>query len=83
MRHRTSTSWLPPRLIADGSVYRAVRALKNKRVETRQSVRSQHASVLFHTFGTCHWARKDSNSCEPLDVLKHLTSDYLKKKLGT
>lgn len=24
----------------------------------------------------------DDNSCEPLDVLKHLTSDYLKKKLG-
>lgn len=25
----------------------------------------------------------DDNGCEPLDVLKHLTSDYLKKKLGT
>jgi len=25
----------------------------------------------------------DDSSCEPLDVLKHLTSDYLKKKLGT
>ncbi len=25
----------------------------------------------------------DDNSCEPLDVLKHLTSDYLKQKLGT
>ena len=25
----------------------------------------------------------DDNSCEPLDVLKHLTSDYLKKKLAT
>lgn len=25
----------------------------------------------------------DDNSCEPLDVLKHLTSDYVKKKLGT
>ena len=25
----------------------------------------------------------DDNSCEPLDVLKHLTSDYLKAKLGT
>ena len=25
----------------------------------------------------------DDNSCEPLDVLKHLMSDYLKKKLGT
>lgn len=24
----------------------------------------------------------DANSCEPLDVLKHLTSDYLKQKLG-
>lgn len=24
----------------------------------------------------------DDNSCEPLDVLKHLTSDYLKKKLN-
>lgn len=24
----------------------------------------------------------DDNSCEPLDVLKHLTSDYLKQKLG-
>ncbi len=24
----------------------------------------------------------DDNSCEPLDVLKHLTSDYLKKKLA-
>ncbi len=24
----------------------------------------------------------DDNSCEPLDVLKHLTSDYLKKKFG-
>lgn len=24
----------------------------------------------------------DDNSCEPLDVLKHLTSDYLRKKLG-
>jgi len=24
----------------------------------------------------------DDNSCEPFDVLKHLTSDYLKKKLG-
>ena len=23
----------------------------------------------------------DGESCEPLDVLKHLTSDYLKKKL--
>ena len=23
----------------------------------------------------------DDNSCEPLNVLKHLTSDYLKKKL--
>lgn len=23
------------------------------------------------------------NSCEPLDVLKHLTSDYIKQKLGT
>ncbi len=25
---------------------------------------------------------EDAN-CEPLDMLKHLTSDYLKKKLGT
>jgi 3-methyladenine DNA glycosylase AlkD len=25
----------------------------------------------------------DDNSCEPLDVLKHLTSPYLTKKLGT
>ncbi len=25
----------------------------------------------------------DDNSCEPLDVLKHLTSDYLKQKLGS
>lgn len=25
----------------------------------------------------------DDNSCEPLDVLKHLTSDYIKDKLGT
>lgn len=25
----------------------------------------------------------DHNSCEPLDVLKHLTSDYIKEKLGT
>lgn len=25
----------------------------------------------------------DDNSCEPLDVLKHLTSDYLKKKLAS
>jgi 3-methyladenine DNA glycosylase AlkD len=25
----------------------------------------------------------DDNSCEPLDVLKHLTSDYLKTKFGT
>ena len=24
----------------------------------------------------------DDNSCTPLDVRKHLTSDYLKKKLG-
>jgi 3-methyladenine DNA glycosylase AlkD len=24
----------------------------------------------------------DDNNCEPFDVLKHLTSDYLKKKLG-
>lgn len=24
----------------------------------------------------------DDNSCEPLDVIKHLTSDHLKKKLG-
>ena len=23
----------------------------------------------------------DDNSCEPLDVVKHLTSDHLKKKL--
>ena len=23
----------------------------------------------------------DDNSCEPLNILKHLTSDYLKKKL--
>ena len=23
----------------------------------------------------------NDNSCEPLDVLKHLTSDYVKKKL--
>jgi len=26
---------------------------------------------------------KDGRSCEPFDVLKHLTSDYLRKKLGT
>jgi len=25
----------------------------------------------------------DDNNCEPLDVLKHLTSDYIKQKLGT
>ncbi|MCZ6688714.1 MAG: DNA alkylation repair protein [Planctomycetota bacterium] len=25
----------------------------------------------------------DDNDCEPIDVLKHLTSDYVKKKLGT
>jgi 3-methyladenine DNA glycosylase AlkD len=25
----------------------------------------------------------DDNSCEPVDILKHLTSDYLKQKLGT
>ncbi|MEM7010267.1 MAG: DNA alkylation repair protein [Verrucomicrobiota bacterium] len=25
----------------------------------------------------------DDNSCEPLDVMKHLTGDYVKKKLGT
>lgn len=25
----------------------------------------------------------DDNACEPIDVLKHLTSDYLKQKLGT
>jgi hypothetical protein len=24
----------------------------------------------------------DDNSCEPVDVLKHLTSDYLKKKFA-
>ena len=24
----------------------------------------------------------DDNSCEPLDVVKHLTGDYVKKKLG-
>ena len=24
----------------------------------------------------------DDNACEPLDVVKHLTSDYLKKKLN-
>ena len=24
----------------------------------------------------------DARRCEPLDVLKHLTSDYVKKKLG-
>ena len=24
-----------------------------------------------------------SSGCEPIDVLKHLTSDYLKNKLGT
>lgn len=24
----------------------------------------------------------DDNSCEPIDVLKHLTSDYMRKKLG-
>ena len=26
---------------------------------------------------------EDDNKCEPMDVLKHLTSDYLRKKLGT
>ena len=25
----------------------------------------------------------DDNNCQPLDVLKHLTSDYIKQKLGT
>ncbi len=25
----------------------------------------------------------DDNSCEPMDVLKHLTGDYVKRKLGT
>jgi hypothetical protein len=25
----------------------------------------------------------DDNSCEPLDVLKHLTSDHVRRKLGT
>ena len=25
----------------------------------------------------------DDNSCEPTDVLKHLTSDFIKRKLGT
>ena len=25
----------------------------------------------------------DDNSCEPLDVLKHLTGDYIKQELGT
>lgn len=25
----------------------------------------------------------DDNSCKPLDVLKHLTSDYIKEKLGS
>jgi 3-methyladenine DNA glycosylase AlkD len=30
--------------------------------------------------GPVHVDYGDDNSCEPLDVLKHLTSDYLKKK---
>ena len=25
----------------------------------------------------------DDTNCEPFDVLKHLTSDYIKQKLGT
>jgi len=33
--------------------------------------------------GPIETERSDGSSCEPFNVLKHLTSDYIRKKLGT
>lgn len=48
---------------------------RNKKLN-RAAVRAAKA------IGPVHVDYGDDNSCEPLDVLKHLQSDYLKKKLG-
>ena len=43
---------------------------------------NQAAIRAAKTIGPVNIDYGDDNSCEPLDVLKHLTSDYLKKKLA-
>ena len=35
------------------------------------------------TIGPINMEYEDGRSCEPLNVLKHLTSDYIREKLGT
>ena len=47
----------------------------------RNKTVNQAAIKVAKRIGPVHW--DDDSNCEPFDVLKHLTSDYLKQKLGT
>ena len=49
----------------------------------RNQVLNQAAIAAAKEIGPVDIDYGDDNRCEPLDVLKHLTSDYLRKKLGT
>ncbi len=48
----------------------------------RNKLLNEAAIKAAREIGPVNYSDGDT-SCEPLDVLKHLTSDYLKKKLGT
>ena len=47
----------------------------------RNKVLNEAAVKLAKVVSPIAYDRGETN-CEPLDVLKHLTSDYIKKKLG-
>lgn len=47
----------------------------------RNKVLNKAAIKAVKAIGTVDIDYGDDNNCEPLDVLKHLTSDYIKKKL--
>ena len=48
----------------------------------RNKALNRSAVKVAKAVGTIDVDYGDDNSCEPLDVLKHLTSDWLTKKLG-
>ena len=49
-------------------------------IEKRNAKLNRAAIRAVNAIGPVEIDYGDENSCEPLDVLKHLTSDHLKKK---
>lgn len=48
----------------------------------RNKVLNQRAIEIATRVGPIDFSDDDNSNCEPMDVLKHLTSDYIKQKLG-